>query len=111
MLVLLSAFTLFHFVVGTASLGLGMRLLDPGERAHWRYKPALWIAEIMCWVYPVLAFGCSSFAWRGFLGGQPHAFPLILAPFAWLIVMGLVFAIVDFAEDGILGNARSSRPE
>ena len=34
------------------------------------------------------------------------ALPLMLAPILWLLVMGLVFAIVDFAEDGILGNAR-----
>jgi hypothetical protein len=32
--------------------------------------------------------------------------PIILAPIAWLMVLGLVFAIVDFAEDGIHGNAR-----
>jgi hypothetical protein len=111
MVVLLTAFTLFHLFVGTASVGLGMRLIAPEERAHWQSKRALLVAEIMCWVYPVLAFGCASFAWRSFQNGQAHAFPLIFVPILWLIVMGLVFAIVDFTEDGILGNARSSRPE
>ena len=33
--------------------------------------------------------------------------PILLAPILWLVLMGVVFAIVDFAEDGILGNARS----
>lgn len=110
MLVLLFVFTGFHLVVGTASVGLAMRLLTPDERAHWRSKRALTIAEIMCWVYPLLAFACASFAWRGYHDGQDTAFPLLLAPILWLLVMGLVFAIVDFAEDGILGNARSREP-
>ena len=30
----------------------------------------------------------------------------MFAPILWLVMMGLVFAIVDFAEDGVLGNAR-----
>lgn len=107
MLVLLFIFTGFHLVVGTASIGLGMRLLTADERAHWRSKPALLVAQIMCWVYPALAFACASIAWRGFNAGHDGAFPLLLAPILWLVVMGLVFAIVDFAEDGILGNARS----
>jgi hypothetical protein len=34
----------------------------------------------------------------------------MLAPILWLFVMGLVFAIVDFAEDGIIGNARMRDP-
>jgi hypothetical protein len=109
MLVLLTAFTAFHLVVGTASVALAMRLLTPDERAHWRSKRALLVAEIMCWVYPVLGFICSSLAWRGYNAGADHAFPLLLAPILWLLVMGLVFAIVDFAEDGILGNARSNK--
>lgn len=111
MVVLLTAFTLFHLVVGTASVGLAMRLIGPEERALWRSKRALFVAELMCWVYPVAAFVCASVAWRAFEAGERHAFPIVLAPFLWLIVMGLVFAIVDFAEDGILGNARSRSPE
>lgn len=107
MFVLLMIFTAFHLVVGTASIGLAMRLLTPEERAHWREKRALLTAEIMCWVYPVLAFACASFAWRGYNAGHDGAFPLLLVPILWLVVMGLVFAIVDFMEDGVLGNARS----
>jgi hypothetical protein len=106
MTIILAAVTLVHLAAGLGCLGAGIRLLSPGERALWRYKPALLIAQLLCWVYPVLGFVCASWAWRAFEAGQPHALPLMLAPVGWLFVMGLVFAIVDFAEDGIIGNAR-----
>jgi len=106
MIVILVAFTLFHLVVGVASLGLAVRLLTPEERAHWRSERARLTAEVLCWVYPVLAFASASIAWRSYHAGEAHAFPLMLTPIAWLVVMGVVFAVVDFTEDGVLGNAR-----
>jgi hypothetical protein len=106
MLELMAAFTLFHLAAGTASLGLAVRLLTPDERALWRSKRALFVAEALCWIYPVIAFACGAAAWRIFTAGGHHAFPLLLAPIAWLLIMGAVFAIVDFAEDGVLGNTR-----
>mgnify|MGYP001351666955 CR=1 FL=1 len=111
MLVLMAAFSLFHLLIGAASLGLAVRLLAPEERAHWRSKPALLVAEVICWIYPVIAFVAASLAWRAFNAGGHYGFPLMLAPLLWLVVMGLVFAIVDFAEDGVLGNARRPGPE
>jgi hypothetical protein len=110
MVIILSAFTLFHLAVGVASLGMAVRLLTPEERAHWRSKPALLVAELLCWVYPVIAFVAASSAWRAG-AGAPHALPFMLTPILWLVVMGLVFAIVDFVEDGVLGNARARTPE
>jgi hypothetical protein len=104
MTVILGAFSLFHLVVGIASLGLAMRLLSSEERARWRSTQARFVAEALCWVYPVLAFVCASLAWRN--AEAAHALPLMLAPILWLVLMGLVFAIVDFVEDGVLGNAR-----
>ena len=110
MTLILTAFTLFHLAAGLGCLGAGLRLLSREERAHWRSKPALLVAQALCWVYPVLAFACAGWAWRAFTAGQPHALPLVLAPIAWLLLMGLIFAIVDFAEDGIIGNARTREP-
>jgi len=107
MTIILTAVTLFHLAAGLGSLGTGLRLLAPEERALWRSKAALVVAHLMCWVYPALAFIFATWAWRALAASQAHALPLILAPFLWLLVMGLVFAIVDFAEDGIIGNARS----
>jgi hypothetical protein len=107
MIIILAAFSLFHLAAGLGCLGAGIRLLAPEERAHWREKGPLLVAQLLCWVYPVLAFVCASWAWRAFSGGQALALPLMFAPIAWLLVMGLVFAIVDFAADGVIGNART----
>lgn len=109
MIVLLGALSLFHLLVGVASLGMAVRLLTPEERALWRSKPNLFVAELMCWLYPAIAFVCAVMAWGAFGDGRPHALALLFAPFLWFVLMGVLFAIVDFAEDGILGNAR--RPE
>jgi len=107
MIVILWAFTLFHVAVGLASLGLAVRMLGPVERSHWRSKVALLVAELLCWIYPIAAFVGVKSAWSAHDVGHPLALAMIIAPILWLVMMGLVFAIVDFAEDGVLGNARS----
>jgi hypothetical protein len=107
MTVILWAFTLFHLAVGLASLSLALRLLTPKERAHWRSHSALLVAEFLCWIYPIAAFVGVKSAWSAYAAGQHHAIPMLLAPILWLLLMGLLFAIVDFAEDGVLGNART----
>jgi hypothetical protein len=104
--VILWAFTLFHLAVGLASLGLALRLLTPDERAHWRSRSALLVAEFLCWIYPIAAFVAVKSAWAAYASGHHHAIPMLLSPILWLVLMGLVFAVVDFAEDGVLGNAR-----
>jgi hypothetical protein len=106
MTIILWAMTLFHVAAGLGGLSAGLRLVSAEERAHWRSKSALLVAQLLCWIYPALAFVSVSWAWRVHAAGEAHAFPLMLLPIAWLFVMGLVFAVVDFAEDGILGNAR-----
>lgn len=108
MTVILWAFTLFHVAVGLATLGAAIRMLTPQERAYWRSRVALLIAELMCWIYPITAFVSVRSAWAAYEVGHPFALVMILAPIAWLLVMGVVFAIVDFAEDGVLGNARQA---
>lgn len=107
MIVILWAFTLFHVAVGFASLAGAVRLLTPKERAHWRSQSALLVAEFLCWIYPIAAFVGAKSAWTAYAAGQHHAIPMLLAPILWLVLMGLLFAIVDFAEDGVLGNARN----
>lgn len=106
MVVILWAFSLFHLAVGLASFGLALRLLTPQERAHWRSRSALLVAEFLCWIYPIAAFVAVKSAWAAYALGQHHAIPMLLSPILWLLLMGLLFAIVDFAEDGVLGNAR-----
>ena len=106
MVVILWAFTLFHVVVGLASISTAVRLLTPAERELWRSRSALLVAELLCWIYPVAAIVATKSAWDAYHAGQHHAVPLLFIPILWLLLMGLLFAIVDFAEDGILGNAR-----
>lgn len=108
MLVILWAFTLFHVAVGTACLLMAVRLLTAQERELWRSPAALLVAELMCWIYPIAAFIAARSAWSAFNVGHHHAIPMLLAPILWLVLMGLVFAIVDFVEDGVLGNTRKA---
>jgi hypothetical protein len=107
MTVILWAFSLFHLFVSMACLAVAVRLLTPEERALWRSPLALLAAELMCWIYPIAAFIGVRAAWDAFEAAQLHAIPMILAPILWLVLMGIVYAIVDFADDGIIGNARA----
>ena len=106
MTVILWAFSAFHVCVALASLGLALRLLMAGERAHWRSQSALLTAEFLCWVYPVVALVSVKSAWDAYANQHHLAMPILLAPIAWLLFMGAIFALVDFLEDGVLGNAR-----
>jgi hypothetical protein len=104
--IILWAFTLFHLFAGLASLRLALRLLTPGERAHWRSPAALLAAELLCWIYPVAALASVKSAWDAYASAHHLAMPILLAPIAWFLIMGAIFAVVDFVEDGVLGNAR-----
>lgn len=106
MLVILWAFTLFHLFAGLASLGLAIRMLTPDERALWRSPLALLVAELLCWIYPIAAYVGVKSAWAAYEASHPFALTMAIAPLLWLVAMGIVYAIVDFAEDGVLGNAR-----
>lgn len=109
MTIILTAFSLFHLAVGFASLALAVRLLTPAERALWRSPLNLLVAELLAWVYPIIAYVAVRSAWMDYAAGGGHAPALIMSPTLWLLFMGLLFAIVDFAEDGVLGNARNPR--
>ena len=108
MTVILWAFTLFHIFVGTACLVLAVRMLTPQERSLWRSQAALLVAELLCWIYPIAAYVSVRSAWAAHDEAHPFALPMILAPILWLLVMGLIYAVVDFVEDGVIGNARRS---
>lgn len=108
MTVILWAFTLFHLAVGLACLAAAVRLLTPSERKLWRSQLALLMAEFLVWIYPVAAFVGVRSAWNAYDAAHPFALTMMIAPIAWLVIMGIAFAIVDFAEDGVLGNAREA---
>jgi hypothetical protein len=107
MIILLWALTLFNLFAAAASLAMALRLLSAEERALWRSKTLLRIAEAFAWVLPIAAVAGTALAWTDFQNGRPAGALLAFIPLGWLILMGLVFAVVDFAEDGIIGNARA----
>lgn len=110
MIVLLWAFTLFDAVVAVASIGQGLNLLRAEERAHWRSKTLLALAVMLAWTFPLAAVGGVALGWMHFEAGRLDSVPIVLAPIGWLLLMGVVFALVDFLEDGILGNGRAPTP-
>lgn len=109
MIVLLWAMTCFNVAIAFIGMGLAIHLMSPHERTHWRSQRLLRIADVIAWVVPFAAVAGTLLAWSemnaGRAGGALYAFLSL----AWLIVMGIVFAVVDFAEDGILGNARDMK--
>jgi hypothetical protein len=107
MTVILWTFSAFHLCVGLASISLAIRLLTPEERGQWRSQAALLTAEFLCWIYPVAALVSVKSAWAAYGADHHLAMPILLAPIGWLLLMGVIFAAVDFMEDGVLGNARS----
>ena len=106
MLIILWAFTLFHLISGAASVLLALRLLTAHERAHWRSPASLFAAQLMSWIYPIVAVVSVRAGWGAFNEGHHLTLPILLAPIGWLIIMGVIFAVVDLLEDGVLGNAR-----
>jgi hypothetical protein len=106
MFTLLIAFSLFNLFAGIGALGHGVRLLAKEEQAAWRSKTLLLLAALLSWSFPLAAAGFTVLAWDHYQAGAHDAVPLILAPLAWLVLLGVVFVAVDFADDGIIGNAR-----
>jgi hypothetical protein len=104
--VLLIAFSLFNLFAAAGALGHGVRLLTARERAAWTGRGPLVVAAILSWTFPIAALGATALAWNHYWAGQMDAVALILAPLAWLLLLGVVFVAVDFADDGIIGNAR-----
>lgn len=106
MIVLLWALSLFNVAAGLGGLALAFRLTTAEERARWQSRRALRVADGFAWVLPILAVAATALAWTDYRAGM-QAGPLwAFLPLGWLLLMGIVFAVVDFAEDGILGNAR-----
>ena len=54
----------------------------------------------------VVALVSVKSAWDAYSNQRHLAMPILLAPIAWLLFMGAIFALVDFLEDGVIGNAR-----
>jgi hypothetical protein len=109
MLALLYAFSFFNLFAAAGCLGHGVRLLSSEERAEWRSKRLLAIAAFLFWTFPLAALGASVLAWQRYHAGQPDGALIVLAPLGWLILLGIVFAVVNVAEDGRFDFGRGER--
>jgi hypothetical protein len=100
-------FSAFNLCAGTAALQQAMRMQDGEESVRWASRRLRAIAQIGVVVLPLLCLAGTALAWK-LEGTAAHglAAPVILLPIAWLIVMGVFFAIVDFAEDGVFDFGR-----
>jgi hypothetical protein len=105
----LIAFSLFDLLLGYAALRRALKLHTPEGRAWWASQRLYAVARFAAWTLPAMCIAAVAFAWS--LSAQaPHlAVAMVLAPVAWLLVMGVFFAVVDIAEDGVLDFGRGPK--
>ena len=107
MTLFLAVFTLFNLCAGAAAFRAVSQLAQPDA-------PKRWVSARLFLVAEVAACGLLLWAIWGVAAGwafAPDGAPLMLLPVAWLLVSGAVFAIVDFAEDGVFDFGRGPAPK
>jgi hypothetical protein len=103
--VFLIVFSIFNLVAAAGAVGAGLRLTSEEGRKGWASRRLYRIALVLAWGLAMLAVAATGLAWA-LSPAAPHFALIILAPIGWLLAMGLVFAIVDFAEDGVFDFGR-----
>jgi hypothetical protein len=58
----------------------------------------------------VAALAGTVIGWSQYHAGRAEGALIVLGPLAWLILLGIVFAVVDVAEDGKLDFGRGGEP-
>ena len=115
MTALLAALSVFHLIVSTGALALGVRMSTGEGKSAWRSLLLRRVAMAIALAYPLVALGCVAMAWRTAAGADAHFAPLwAIAPLVWVVLTGLAFALIDVLEDGVFGNALygpGERPE
>jgi hypothetical protein len=103
----LTVFTLFNLAAAGAAFRVVATLALPDAPKQWASRRLFVIARVGCGGLGMIALWATAAAWAF---GADFA-PLILAPIVWLVALGGVFAIVDFAEDGVFDFGRGPRPK
>lgn len=106
MIVFLLAFSVFDVILGYAALRRAQKLVTPEGRAWWQSKRLHAIAVFAAWTLPFICILSVGAAWTLYDDAPHWAAPAALAPVAWLLVMGIFFAVVDVAEDGVMDFGR-----
>lgn len=103
--------SLFNLALAAGASGSAVRLATAQGKAGFASRRLYWLAGLLCWTLPPVAVASTLGAWAAQRSDVPGLVaPLLLAPLAWLIAMGLLFAIVDLAEDGVLDFGRGPPP-
>ncbi len=102
----LTVFTLFNLAAAGAAFRVVATLALPDAPKQWASRRLFLIARIGCWGLGMIALWATAAAWAF----GPGFAPAILAPIGWLLAMGAVFAVVDFAEDGVFDFGRGPKP-
>lgn len=112
MSVFLAAFTAFNFFLAYAAVRRAVKLMTADGRAWWQSKRLYAIACFAAWTLPVVCLAATAAAWGLHGRGVEHwAAPVMISPVGWLLLMGVFFAIVDVAEDGVMDFGRGPKPK
>jgi sterol desaturase/sphingolipid hydroxylase (fatty acid hydroxylase superfamily) len=79
-------------------------LAERGADKKWASQRLFLIARAGSWGLGLIALWATAAGWAF----SPGLAPLVLAPIVWLLAMGIVFAVVDFAEDGVFDFGRGA---
>lgn len=109
MLAFLVAFTAFDLFLGYAAVRRALRLRTPEGRAWWASQRLYAIATFAAWTLPAVCVFAIAICWA-MASDAPHlSVAVVLSPVVWLLAMGVFFAIVDVAEDGVLDFGRGPK--
>jgi hypothetical protein len=109
MTVFLGAFSFFNLLLSAFAVRRAMRLMTPAGRDWWASERLYAIALFAAWTLPAICMIATGLAWGYAPAARHWAAPTILAPILWLLVMGVFFAVVDVAEDGVLDFGHGPR--
>jgi hypothetical protein len=110
MTLFLPLFSVFNLMLAAACAGMTARLLTRDGASGWASKRLLWFSRFACALLCVGAIAATAGAWRvAVTEGFHWAGPLILTPLTLVILLGIVFAIIDVSEDGVLDFGRGAR--
>ncbi len=107
MLIFLIAFSLFNVCAAGAAWNGLMTIDHMHGPKGWQSKRLYVISKTAVWGLLLLSLWSTAAGWVFAPGGEP----LLLLPIAWLLLSGVVFAGVDFAEDGVFDFGRGPPPK
>jgi hypothetical protein len=105
----LIGFSGFNLFLALMAAQKAARLLRPSGKERWASRRLYGFAVFVALSLPVVCLGAIGAGWA--MNAQSHfaAYVAIASPTGWLLAMGGLFAVVDYLEDGVIGNAIKPR--